>query len=137
MKIDENKRMALLDSLLKSDSTRAGNSPAADVFLSETKEINNMVELSIKKDAIDRALERLETPPILFKRRDLNFIDKVELSTKKKTNNTVKEKIIITSTITQERIDALLETIRFETYNARVGFVSKNAMKSELLDVRV
>ena len=138
MKIDENRRTALLECLLKSENTHAENSPAADVFLPKTKEINDKLELSIKKGTIDRALERLETPPVLLKgRENQNFIDKVELSTKKKPNNAVKEKIITASAITQERIDALLETIRSETYNARAGFVTKNAMKSQFLDVRV
>jgi len=133
MKIDENRRTALLDSILKSDSLSA-----TDAFLSKAKETSDKLELSVRKNVNDRtSVSHGPLPIVLSGCKNNNFIDKVELSTKNKTENTVKVKNITNAIITQETIDALLKTEYSETYNAGTGFVTKTISKSRLVNLTV
>ncbi|MCX5811645.1 MAG: hypothetical protein NT178_03770 [Proteobacteria bacterium] len=137
MKIDENRKSAILNSLLKPKAVRAKDSTGTDDFILRSEETIDKLELSTQKSTIDRPQEKTGIPPVLLKElKGYNFIDKVELSTRKKSNIPVKEKVKYASTIvSQDRINALLEALQSETYNARVEISAKNSMKSQLLDI--
>jgi hypothetical protein len=133
MKIDESRKSAILDSLLKLQAAHVKDSTGTENF----EETIDKLELSTQKSMINRPQEKSGMSPVLLKEfKDLNFIDKVELSTKKKPNIPAKEKIKSAPTIiSQDRINALLEALKSETYNARFEITAKDMMKSQLLDI--
>jgi hypothetical protein len=133
MKIDESRKSAILDSLLKPQPSHVKDSAGTDHF----EETIDKLELSTQKSTIVQPQEKSGMPPVLLKEsKDLNFIDKVELSTKKKPDIPVKEKVKSASTvISQDRINALLKAIKSETYNARLEITAKDTMKSRILDI--
>jgi hypothetical protein len=137
MKIDEKRKAAILSSLLKPEAARVKDLPETDVVISKSKDDIDKLELSAQKNTIDRTQEKKELPSSLQKEhKDHNFIDKVELSIKKKPYAPVKEKEKTSSTIiSQDRINALLETLKPETYNARLEIAPKNMMKSHLFEI--
>jgi len=137
MKIDEKRKIALLGSLLKPETAGVKNLPETDAIISKSKDAIDKLELSVQKSKIDLPQEKSELPSSLQKdHKDHNFIDKVELSIKKNPNTPVKEKEKTSSTIiSQDRINALLETLKSETYNARLEIAPKSMMKSQLLEI--
>jgi hypothetical protein len=141
MKIDEKRKAAILGSLLKPEKAHAKNIHEAD-SISKSKDLTNSdtidkLELSAQKSTIDRSQEKPGKLPLLLKeQKKPDFIDKVELSTKKKPHVLVKEKEKTTSSIiSQDRINALLEMLKSETYNMRLEGTSKSMMKSQLLEI--
>jgi hypothetical protein len=126
MKIGESRNTPVPDSPLKSNNSRS-----TDPLLSHAKETVDTLELSTRKGVINQGSEKLE------RRENLHFIDKVELSTKRKPDNPAIERTKPVSAIPQERIDALLQAVRAETYNARAGFAVQGIAKSQLLNITV
>jgi hypothetical protein len=136
MKIDEHRRSALLSSLLKSEETHVNNLPEAGAFVSKTKDTIDKVELLTNQGVADRVQDKTGMPSVLRNEREnINYIDKVELSSKKKSHSTVKVDVKPAVTITQDRINALLGAIQSETYNARLDIAVRNPIKSQLLDI--
>lgn len=127
-----------MNSLLKSGGANTNNLPETDVFISKSKEAIDKLELSTKRSMIDRIQEKTVITPALHKEREnLNFIDKVELSTKKKPDKIMKDTGKPATIISEDKINALLGTIQSETYNARFKINARNAIKSQLLDIVV
>jgi hypothetical protein len=137
MKIDENRKSAILNSLLKPEAAHIKDLPETDAFISKSKDTIDKLALSTQKNTIEWPQEKPGKPPASLKEhKNIDFIDKVELSTKKKLNALVIEQGKSTSNIiSQERINALLEILKSETYNARLEITAKNIMKSQLLDI--
>jgi hypothetical protein len=138
MKVDENRKSAILDSLLKQETAHLKDLPETDALISKSKETFDKLELSTKKGVVDRVKDKTRMPPVLQKEHErLNWADKVELSTKKKLHNIVKSDGKPATIITQDRIDALLGTIHSETYNARLETAAGSSGRSQLLDIVV
>jgi hypothetical protein len=136
MKIDENRRSAILDSLLKHEDVHINNLPETVTFISKSKETIDKVELLANKGIVDRIQDKTGMQPVLQKEREnINCIDKVELSTKQKAHNIVKNNIKPATIITQDRINALLGAIQSETYTARLETAARSPIKSQLLDI--
>ncbi len=132
MKIDQNRTSPLTGSL-KSDTTGL-----ADPILSKTSEITDTLDLSTKKEAIDRTAEKREVPPAAIKSKEsFHYVDRVELSKNNALGAAVKEKTKTVSIITQEMVDALPKTPRSHTYNAKAVFAGLDTAKSQLLEVTV
>jgi hypothetical protein len=136
MKIDEKRKSAILDSILKPGAAHTEDLPETDDFISKKHETIDKLELSTQKSMIDRPQKRAESTSMSLKEhKNLKFIDKVELSTKNKPHIMTKNKEKTATIISQDRIDALLKTLESETYNGRFEFVAKSAIKSQLLDI--
>jgi hypothetical protein len=137
MKIDDNRKATILGSTLKPEAAHAKDLPETDTIVSKSKDTIDKLELSTHKSTIDRSPEKNGMPSLLLKeQKNLDFIDKVELSTKKNPPIPTKEKEKTAITIiSQDRINALLKTIKSETYNLKFGGATENMMKSQLLDI--
>jgi flagellar biosynthesis anti-sigma factor FlgM len=60
--------------------------------------------------------------------------DKVELSSRKQEIDKIKEKVMASPVIRQDKVDQIREAIKGETYNVKGELVAKSMLKSNLLD---
>jgi flagellar biosynthesis anti-sigma factor FlgM len=60
--------------------------------------------------------------------------DKVELSGRKQEIETIREKVMASPVIRQDKVDQIREAIKTETYNVKGELVAKSMLKSNLLD---
>jgi negative regulator of flagellin synthesis FlgM len=63
-----------------------------------------------------------------------DLYDKVELSSRKQEIETIKEKVMASPVIRQEKVDQIREAIKTETYNIKGELVAKSMLKNNLLD---
>ncbi|OPY73291.1 MAG: Anti-sigma-28 factor, FlgM [Syntrophorhabdus sp. PtaU1.Bin058] len=72
--------------------------------------------------------------PGIEKKKTEESLDKVELSVNKKEIEKIKERVQATPAVDQEKINAVKDAIRNETYNIRGELVAKSIIKNNLLD---
>jgi negative regulator of flagellin synthesis FlgM len=60
--------------------------------------------------------------------------DKVELSSRKQEIETIKEKVMASPVVREEKVDQIKEAIETGTYNVKGELVAKSMLKSSLLD---
>ena len=61
-------------------------------------------------------------------------LDKVELSSRKQEINSLKERVKAEPGVRQDKVDAIREAVKNETYNIKGELVAKSILKSQLLD---
>jgi flagellar biosynthesis anti-sigma factor FlgM len=61
-------------------------------------------------------------------------LDKVELSSKKQEINALKERVRAEPAVRQDKVDAIREAVKNETYNIKGQLVARSILKSQLLD---
>lgn len=101
MKIDNDQKTSLLDSLVKATQSKQQKDPSVDK-------------------------QNLGSSGTSY--------DKVELSTKKEQISTITEKVKAQPEVRQDKVEAMKEAIKNETYNVRGELVARSMMKSQLLD---
>jgi len=72
--------------------------------------------------------------PGVEKKRAEDSLDKVELSINKRDIEKIKERVKAVPAVDQEKINAVKDAIRNETYNIRGELVAKSIIKNNLLD---
>ena len=98
MKIENDKKTNLLDSLVRATQSKPQKEQAAE------------------------------------KRNSESTLDKVELSSKKQEINALKERVKAEPAVRQDKVDAMREAIKNETYNIKGELVARSILKSQLLD---
>jgi len=68
------------------------------------------------------------------KRNSESTLDKVELSSKKQEINALRERVKAEPAVRQDKVDAMKEAIKNETYNIKGELVVRSILKSQLLD---
>ena len=91
----------------------------------KTNFLDSLVRAAQSKPQKEQAAER---------RNSDSTLDKVELFTKKQEINALKERVKAEPAVRQERVDAIREAIRNETYNIKSELVARSILKSHLLD---
>ena len=96
------------------------------------------IENDNKTNLLDSLVRATQSKPqkeqAAEKRNSNSSFDKVELSTKKQEINTLKERVKAESGVRQEKVDAIREAIKNETYNIKGELVARSILKSQLLD---
>jgi negative regulator of flagellin synthesis FlgM len=85
-------------------------------------------------DSLVRATQSKPQKEQTTERRDNSTLDKVELSSKKQEINALKERVKAEPAVRQEKVDAIREAIKNETYNIKGEIVARSILKSQLLD---
>jgi len=98
MKIENDNKSNLLDSLVRATQSKSQREPAAE------------------------------------KRNGNNTLDKVELSSKKQEISELRERAETEPSVRQDKVDAMKEAIKNQTYNIKGELVAKSILKSQLLD---
>ena len=98
MKIENDKKTNLLDSLVRATQSKPQKEQAAE------------------------------------KRNSESTLDKVELSSKKQEINALRERVKAEPAVRQDKVDAMKEAIKNETYNIKGELVVRSIFKSQLLD---
>jgi negative regulator of flagellin synthesis FlgM len=101
MKIENEKKASLLDTLLRSGQVKS------------------------TKDQKDQAVEEKQGSAIR---------DRVELSSRKDEIERIKERVKATPAVRQDRVDAIKEALKTETYNVKGELVARSLIKNHLLD---
>ena len=91
----------------------------------KTNLLDSLVRATQSKPQKDQAAE---------KRHSENTLDKVELSSKKQEINALRERVKAEPAIRQDKVDAMKEAIKNETYNVKGELVVRSMLKSQLLD---
>jgi len=86
-------------------------------------------------DSLVRATQsKLQKEQATEKKNNSSTFDKVELSSRKQEINALKERAKAEPAIRQDKVDAIREAIKNETYNIKGELVARSILKSQLLD---
>lgn len=87
-------------------------------------------------DSLVRATQSKPQKEQAAERRDSSgsTLDKVELSSRKQEINSLKERVKAEPGVRQDKVDAIREAVKNETYNIKGELVAKSILKSQLLD---
>jgi negative regulator of flagellin synthesis FlgM len=91
-----------------------------------TSLLDSLVRATQSKPQKEQAAER--------KNNSGSALDKVELSSKKQEINALKERVKAEPDVRQDKVDAIREAVKNETYNIKGELVARSILKSQLLD---
>jgi flagellar biosynthesis anti-sigma factor FlgM len=77
---------------------------------------------------------RLSKEAGVRQKADSEISDRVELSGKRDEVNRIKEKVKAAAPIDQEKVDAIKQSLKSETYNVKGELVARAMLKSQLFD---
>lgn len=100
MKIENDTKTNLLDSLIRATQSKPQKEPAVDKGGKGTTDAFDTVELSTKRQQISELVEKVKAQPA----------------------------------VRQDKVDAMREAIKNETYNVKGELVARSMLKSQLLD---
>jgi len=96
------------------------------------------IEHDKKTNLLDSLVRATQSKPqkeqAVEKRNSESSFDKVELSSKKQEINALRERVKAEPAIRQDKVDAMKEAIKNETYNVKGELVVRSMLKSQLLD---
>ena len=98
--------------------------------------------MKIDKEKQITLLENIGKPPNLKpsnqvgiqQKQESEVSDRVELSGKRDEVNRIKEKVKAAPPIDQEKVDAIKQALKTETYNIKGELVARAMLKSQLID---
>jgi flagellar biosynthesis anti-sigma factor FlgM len=85
-------------------------------------------------DSLVRANQSKPQKEQTAERRNSGTLDRVELSSKKLEISALKERVKAEPAVRQDKVDAIREAIKNETYNIKGELVARSILKSQLLD---
>jgi negative regulator of flagellin synthesis FlgM len=85
-------------------------------------------------DSLARANQSKPQKEQTAERRNSSTLDRVELSSKKLEISALKERVKAEPAVRQDKVDAIREAIKNETYNIKGELVARSILKSQLLD---
>jgi negative regulator of flagellin synthesis FlgM len=96
------------------------------------------IENDNKTNLLDSLVRATQSKPqkeqATEKRNSSSSFDKVELSSKKQEINALKERVKAEPAVRQDKVDAIREAVKNETYNIKGELVARSILKSQLLD---
>jgi flagellar biosynthesis anti-sigma factor FlgM len=85
-------------------------------------------------DSLVRANQSKPQKEQTAERRNSSTLDRVELSSRKLEISALKERVKAEPAVRQDKVDAIREAIKNETYNIKGELVARSILKSQLLD---
>jgi len=96
------------------------------------------IENDNKTNLLDSLVRATQSKPqkeqAAEKRNSNSTFDKVELSSRRQEINALKERVKAEPAVRQDKVDAVREAIKNDTYNIKGELVAKSILKSQLLD---
>ncbi len=96
------------------------------------------IENDNKTNLLDSLVRATQSKPqkeqAAEKRNSNSTFDKVELSSRRQEINALKERVKAEPAVRQDKVDAIREAIKNDTYNIKGELVAKSILKSQLLD---
>ena len=96
------------------------------------------IENDNKTNLLDSLVRATQSKPqkeqAAEKRNSNSTFDKVELSSRRQEINALKERVKAEPAVRHDKVDAIREAIKNDTYNIKGELVAKSILKSQLLD---